>query len=107
MKTEHKNFIKLELRLYNRNKLLLAELCPYELVVRKQLFLTAYIVDGIDNALAELPAEILAYAEIKYLKRNYFTNAGLALKFNVCERTIIRWDKQLLKIVARSIGLNR
>lgn len=99
-----KDFIRLELRSYKLNKECLQTLEYNKTVSYRQLLFITNIVTGIDSALACLPEYICKYAQTKYFNKNHLTNFGLALKFDVTERTIFYWDKILLVTIAKHIG---
>lgn len=75
------------------------------LVSQRHLTWLNLIVRGIENAMESLPDDVRQYMELRYLGKNYYNNAGLALKLNVSERTAAYWDCLVLETVAKHIGI--
>lgn len=105
MKKEVKNFIKMELSLYKLKKAELRNHKINRLADCSYHKMLTHVVSSIKNALAALPDSLRLYAQIRYFRRNTAKSAWIAKKLMVSERTIARWDAQLLGCIAVHMGI--
>lgn len=105
MKKELRNYIKLELSLYRKQKDSLMNSDPNSLTGCRYMSMLAYLVANIDCALATLPDDIRKYAQIRYFGEYVYKREHIARRLKVSERTINRWDERLLSCVAIHIGI--
>lgn len=102
MNKELKKIIRFILHYYWRNKESLKlrhkTECKYWQMVK-------YMVCGVDEAIASMPASIKQYAQMRYFEQSFYERSYAAGIFGVTPRTINRWDSRLLTCVAINIGL--
>lgn len=100
-----REFIRFELCTYRVNKASLENPEYSILISQRHLVWLSTIVQGIESAVSSLPEDIQEYVELRYFRKNYCNNAGLALKLNISERTVVYWDRLVLTTVAKHIGI--
>lgn len=76
---------------------------PSNLILRRQLLQSVIVMHAIDDALDELPLDIVEYANLKYFNKKPLPQAIIQEKLNVSSSTAKRWDTALIEAVAQNI----
>lgn len=103
MKIISKINIKNELRHYMVVKEAMEQPMPSNLILRRQLLQSVIVMHAIEDALDELPADIVEYANLKYFNKKPLPQAIIQEKLNVSVSTAKRWDTALIEAVAHNI----